>query len=258
MKDAKAVSTLGAGEPVAAEEVSVPSLNVADAIATDLHTESRIGSGQESANTRKSSKIRSAQVEQHSSCSTGKIRSVSPALLQARSAKRECSAPVGKRMQSLYPTERPKQKFLRVHPSREYRQMGVLTYSDPDTNELYYVAPELEVPESYGMPIKVTDMYAAQAHDGTFFIWCVNRSESTWYRSALKAIEMCTHKWFKVVSRRGPNIYDLYPSEKEIPEPDWSNLPAFGDMLESAFDGKRIESLEHPVVRKARGYPDEE
>jgi hypothetical protein len=203
-------------------------------------------------------KVKSVPVVEAATPKLSKILSAPSALLLARSAKRDYSAPTGKRLQTLYPLERPKSKFLRVHPSREYRQMGVLTYRDEDAGDVYYISPELEIPETWGIQIKVTDLYAGVTHDGTFFVWPVNRSESSWYRSARRAVLQCTTQWLKVVSRKGPNIYDLYTSEFPIPEPDWSSLPAFADMLELAFDGHMIESLDHPAFLKARGKLDDE
>jgi len=198
-------------------------------------------------------KLRS-KVENETAPSTSrKIRSAPNALAMAKQAKKDYSAPVGRRVQTTYPVGRPTSKFLQVHPDKSYRQSCVLTYKDPDTDEVYYVSPDLEIPESYGVRLSVADLYAGVTHDGTHFIWNVNRSDTTWYRSALKAIGMCMGNWYKVVGRKGPNIYDLYPPADPIPEPDWSGLPPFGDMLLSAFDSRMIEDLDHPQLRKARG-----
>ena len=203
-------------------------------------------------------KVKSAEIPAVPVPISSKIRSAPAALVQARAAKRDYSAPVGKRLQTIYPLERPKGKFLRVHPSSDYRQMGVLTYRDEDSGETYYVSPDLDIPDSYGIPVKVTDLFAAVTHDGTYFVWPVNRSETSWYRSSRKAVQQCSRSWFKVVSKKGPNIYDLYTSEFPIPEPDWSGLPQFDEMLELAFDGRMIETLDHPVLMRARGRLDDD
>jgi hypothetical protein len=205
------------------------------------------------------SRIRSAAPAPPENHPAAKIRPASAATLQAFSAKRDFVAPAGKRMQALYPIQKPpKSKFVRAHASPEYRQFGIWTYTDPDSNEVYYVSPDLEIPESYGVQLKVTDLYAAQTHDGTFFIWFVHRSESTWFRSAKKALQVATKKWTRVIARKGPNTYDLYESEFPIPEPGWGDLPPFAEMLEEAFDDLMIDSLEHPALRKARGLVDDD
>ena len=67
----------------------------------------------------------------------------------------------------------------------------------------------------------------------------------------------CLSHWSRVVANRSANIYDLYQPEHTIPEPDWSVLPAFQDMVENGFDDRRIASIDHPVLRKLRGYVDD-
>lgn len=198
-------------------------------------------------------KLRSKVEPEKAPSAKGVIRSAPSALVLARQAKKDYSAPVGRRVQTMYPVGRPGSKFLRVHPDKSHRQPAVLTYKDPDTDEVYYVSPDLEIPESYGVRLSVSDLYAGVTHDATHFIWNVNRSETTWYRSALKAVNACVGNWYKVVGRKGPNIYDLYPPADRIPEPDWSGLPPFEEMLLSAFDSRMIEELDHPQLRKARG-----
>lgn len=202
-------------------------------------------------------KLRSKVQQEPAPNTSKKIRSAPSALVLAKHAKKDHSAPVGRRVQTMYPVGRPKGKFLRVHPDKTYRQSGVLTYKDPDnTEDVYYVSPELEIPDEYGVSLSVTDLYAGVSHDGTYFIWNVNRSDTPWFRSAQKAVTACMGHWFKVVGRKGPNIYDLYEPADSIPQPDWSGLPPFDDMLLSAFESRMIEDLNHPLLRKARGYRD--
>jgi hypothetical protein len=202
-------------------------------------------------------KVRSKAEPEPTPGVTKKIRSAPSALVLAKQAKKDYAAPVGRRVQTMYPVGRPKSKFLQVHPDKTYRQPGVITYKDPDNPEdIYYVSPDLEIPEEYGVSLSFTDLYAGVTHDGTYFIWNVNRSDTTWYRSAQKAVPACVGKWYKVVGRKGPNIYDLYEPAEPIPQPDWSVLPPFDDMLLSAFESRMIEDLNHPLLRKARGYRD--
>lgn len=196
-------------------------------------------------------KLRSKVEQELAPSASKKIRSAPSALAMAKQAKRDYSAPVGRRVQTMYPIQRPGSKFVQFHPDKSYRQSGVLTYKDPDTDEVYYVSPDLEIPD--GVRLSVTNLYAGVTHDGTYFIWNVNRSDTPWYRSALKAVSACTGEWHKVVGRKGPNIYDLYVPAESIPQPDWSGLPPFEEMLLSAFDSRMIEDLDHPQLRKARG-----
>jgi hypothetical protein len=93
-------------------------------------------------------KLRSKVEDETAPRTSKKIRSAPSALVLAKHAKKDYSAPVGRRVQTTYPVGRLKGKFLQVHPDKSYRQPAVLTYKDPDTDEVYYVSPDLEIPES--------------------------------------------------------------------------------------------------------------
>lgn len=190
---------------------------------------------------------------------SAKIKVLSPALMKAKAAKKGFAAPAGRRSQATYPLQKPlKSKFVRVHPSADYRVSGVLTLTDADTGEIYYVSPDLELPEFIESQTRVTDLYAAQMHDGSFFIWPVHRSDTTWYRAAKQAVAAAGRRWVAVVARRSANTYDLIEPEDAIPEPDWSALPPFMEMVESAFDGHMITDIDHPFLRRLRGYRDDD
>ncbi len=188
-----------------------------------------------------------------------KIKTLSPALVKAKAAKKGFSAPVGKRTQATFPLQKPpKNKFVRVHPSPEYRISGVLTLTDTDTGQIKYVSPDLELPEFIESQTRVTDLYAAQMSDGSYFIWPLHRSETTWFKAAKQAVSTATKKWVAVVARRSANTYDLIEPEDAIPEPDWSSLPPFAEMVESAFEDHMITHLDHPFLRKLRGFRDDD
>ena len=201
-----------------------------------------------------STKIKTVQQAEEPAASS-KIKTLSPVLMKAMNAKKGFSAPVGKRVQATYPLQKPpKNKFVRVHPSPEYRLSGVLTLTDLDTGEIYYVSPDLELPGFLESQTRVSDLYAAQMSDGSFFIWPQHRSETSWYRAAKAAIRMAMSKWVAVVARRAANTYDLIEPEDSIPEPEWSSLPPFADMVETAFEDHMITHPDHPFLRKLRGF----
>jgi hypothetical protein len=188
-----------------------------------------------------------------------RIKALSPALAKARAAKKGFAAPVGRREQATYPLQKPpKSRFVRVHPSPGYRMSGVLTITDTDTGEINYVSPDLELPEFIESQTRITDLYAAQMSDGSFFIWPIHRSETTWFRAARQAVATASRKWIAVVARRSANTYDLIAPEDTIPEPDWSALPPFAEMVESAFDGHMITHPDHPFLRRLRGVREDD
>lgn len=182
------------------------------------------------------------------------IKTQSPALLKAKAAKKGTSAPAGKQLQRDFPYQKPpKSKFVRVHPSPNYHLLGLLTMEDKDMSVSYYLSPDLELPDFIESQARVTDVYAAQMHDGTFFVWPVNRSDTSWYRSAKTTIRTAMTQWIAVIAKKSGNIYKMVVPEEAIPEPEWSDLPLFIEMVESAFDGHMITDLDHPYLRKLRG-----
>lgn len=188
-----------------------------------------------------------------------KIRPMQPVIDRARAAKKHSATPIGSRIQATYPIQKPnRHKFVRVHPNAEYHQPYIRTYTDSDTGELYYVDPDLELPEEISAETKVTDLYAAQTHDGTYFIWYVHRSDTSWYRAAKKSVNYCLSKWGRVVARKAANTYDILGPEQAIPEPNWSELPPFLEMVEDGFEDRFITNLDHPMLRKLRGLDNED
>jgi hypothetical protein len=188
-----------------------------------------------------------------------RIKPVSAAIANAKNAKKSFAAPAGKRVQATFPLQKPpKSKFVRVHPSPEYRMFSILTLTDNDTSDIYYVSPDFELPEFVESQTKLTNLYAAQMSDGSFFVWPVHQSETSWYRAAKKAVRVAVDKWVAVVARRAANTYDLIEPQDVIPDPDWSSLPPFGEMVEAAFEDRMILHVDHDFIRKLRGFRDED
>jgi len=123
---------------------------------------------------------------------------------------------------------------------------------------MYYVSPDLELPESVATYIKTTDLYAAQTHDGAIFIWFVHHSDTSWFRAANRTLKACMSAWRRVVARKAANTYDLYAPEQPIPEPTWEGLPTFIEMVENGFEDRLITSIDHPAFRKLRGFADDD
>jgi hypothetical protein len=190
---------------------------------------------------------------------SSKIKEASKASKAAQAAKKHKSAPVGKREQATYPIMRPpKSKFVRVHPDEAYRQYNVPVLEDPDTNDLYFMDESLQVPEFILATVRRVNLYAAQTHDHSIFLWAVKQSDTPWYKAAPRAVSTAVNKWVAVRARKAANTYDLTTPIDTIPEPDWSSLPSFDEMLDTAFDDHAITYLEHPLLKKLQGINDDD
>jgi hypothetical protein len=183
-----------------------------------------------------------------------KIKEASKAASSANAAKKRSAAPVGTREQATFQLSRPPRgKFVRVHPSEAYRCYNVPVLEHPDTNEMYFVDSCVDLPEFIAAQVRRINIYAAQTHDHSVFLWAVKVSETNWYKAARRAVTTAVNRWIQVQARKAANTYDLITPFDAIPEPDWSGFPPFDAMLEIAFDGHFIASTDHSLIKKLQG-----
>lgn len=188
-----------------------------------------------------------------------KLKSASKAAQSARAAKKQAAAPAGKREQATYELTRPPRgKFVRVHPSDAYRIYNIPVLENPETNEMYFVEQSVELPDFIAAQVRHINIYAAQTHDYSVFLWMVKVSETNWFKAARRAVNASLSRWVQVQARKAANTYDLITPHDPIPEPDWSSLPPFDEMLEIAFEDHVIASTDHPLIRKLQGINDDD
>ena len=153
------------------------------------------------------------------------------------------------------PVRKPnKQEFVRVHPSSDYRlETAVLELKEE--RETYLVAPDLwpELPGELTPKVLFTYMN----RQGVLAMWPVRMPGEdgrldAWNESALDAAKIAKDDWVRVVANMSLGAYDVFQATGEIPDPEWPELD-LSAILEIAFKGKYIESIEHPVVRQLRG-----
>jgi hypothetical protein len=73
-----------------------------------------------------------------------------------------------------------------------------------------------------------------------------------WSRSALKAADLASRQWVRVVANMGLGAYDVFQATGNLPDPDWPDMP-FRDLLHIAFKDHFIADANHPILRKLRG-----
>lgn len=93
---------------------------------------------------------------------------------------------------------------------------------------------------------------------GDIFVWLVtlpstNGSQSPWIVSAHRAVELAMTNWVRIITNMRVGMYDLERWPKASTDgPKW---PAgkIDELLLSAFEGRIIASVDHPVVRELKG-----
>ena len=77
-------------------------------------------------------------------------------------------------------------------------------------------------------------------------------TRNPWHESLAQAVEHAKLKWLRITANMHAGGYDVYEAEGELPEPEW---PAhdIDALVQVAFRGKIITSLDHPVVQSLLG-----
>ena len=74
-----------------------------------------------------------------------------------------------------------------------------------------------------------------------------------WHHSAQVAAEMAMKRWIRVKANMSLGAYDIFEASCTIPEPEWPGDVTFLKLLEIAFKGRLVDSLDHPVLKRLRG-----
>src|SRR5262245_12397508 len=96
---------------------------------------------------------------------------------------------------------------------------------------------------------------------GVLLLWGVplvaasgSRSGNTqWASSAALAAETAKTRWVRMKANMSLGAYEIFVSRAtELGEPCWPDL-SFAEILRIAFGDFRIDSLDHPIVKRLRG-----
>ncbi|MDA0746217.1 MAG: hypothetical protein O2954_06840 [bacterium] len=153
------------------------------------------------------------------------------------------------------PVKKPdRQWFVRTHPDTAF-QLTTAVLELKEEQEIYLLSKDLwtELPGEIIPKIFFTSIN----RQGVVFLWPIRLpgeegNIDDWNRSALEAAEMARSGWIRLAANRSLGAYDVFEATGDLPEPEW-NLTEFQDLVNTAFKGRYIEDLEHPVLRRLRG-----
>jgi hypothetical protein len=147
-------------------------------------------------------------------------------------------------------------KFVRVHPDPAYR-LQTLVIELKSEREIYLVNPalwpELAAESTFGPRA----FYTAMDRQNNLFFWQIklpgpDGKIDEWNRTALEAANLAVKSWVRVAANRARGAYDVFQATGQLKDPEWPNVP-LKDILRIAFKDKRIDTFDHPVLRKLRG-----
>ena len=162
---------------------------------------------------------------------------------------------VVKKALTTVPVRRPgRQDFFRVHPAESHRiPVGLLILED--TGECYAVTPG--VADQLGSDVSRRCLVLVVNRQGVLSLWPLAMADENnrlheWGRSALEAVELAKTHWVRLRSNRSLGAYEVELAATPLPEPTWPDVP-FAEIVNVAFRGKIVDTVDHPVVRTLKG-----
>jgi hypothetical protein len=147
-----------------------------------------------------------------------------------------------------------KPQFFRTHQSEDM-VFPAMILENKEAQETYVVYPE--VAQAISELVRPAILHAAIDRQNTVFLIPVPLPGDSGVRhptheSLAQAVEYAKLKWIRITYNKHNSGYDIYEAEALLPEPDWPS----GDIdtfVQTAFRGKIITSLDHPVIQAHLG-----
>jgi hypothetical protein len=153
------------------------------------------------------------------------------------------------------PVRKPdKQWFVRTHPDEAYR-LTVAVIEMKEDRETYLVDPSLceELASEITPKLLVTTINRA----GVVFLWPIRNvskegRQDEWSRTSMIAAGAAKTDWIRLTANMSLGAYEVFKASDSLPNPEWPDTD-FAKLLETAFTGRVIDSLDHDIIRRLRG-----
>ena len=160
-----------------------------------------------------------------------------------------------KKLLTSVPVSKPKKpQFFRTHLSDDMT-FPAMILENKEARESYVVVPE--VAQEISELVRPVLLHAAIDRQNNVSLIPVplpgeDGTRNPWHESLAQAVEHAKLKWLRITANMHAGGYDVYEAEGELPEPEW---PAhdIDALVQVAFRGKIITSLDHPVVQSLLG-----
>jgi hypothetical protein len=160
-----------------------------------------------------------------------------------------------KKLLTTVPVSKPKKpQFFRTHAADEMTFAAMLL-EQKEARESYLVLPN--VAQEVSELVRPVMLHAAIDRQNNVFLIPVPLpgeagTRNPWHESLAQAVELAKLKWLRLTANMHTGSYDVYEAQAELPEPEWPahNIDA---LVQVAFRGKIITSLDHPVVQALLG-----
>lgn len=160
-----------------------------------------------------------------------------------------------KKLLTSVPVGKPrKPQFFRTHASDEMTFAAMLL-EQKESRESYVVVPE--VAQEITELVRPVLLHAAIDRQNNIFLIPVplpgeDGTRNPWYESLAQAVEHAKLKWLRISANMSVGGYDVYEAAASLSEPEWPEH-SIDELVQVAFRGKIITSMDHPVVQSLLG-----
>lgn len=160
-----------------------------------------------------------------------------------------------KKLLTLVTVGKPKKQiFFRTHSPVEMT-FDVMLLEQKESRESYVVMPD--VAQEVSEMVRPVRLHAAIDRQNNVFLIPVplpgeDSTRNPWHESLADAVESAKLEWIRITANMHTGGYDVWGALAALPEPEW---PAndIDKLVEVAFRGKIITSLDHPVIQTLLG-----
>lgn len=161
-----------------------------------------------------------------------------------------------KKVLTTIPARKPgRQEFVRVRPGAEWRVETGL-FEDKINRDIYLVDRSL-----WGemmADVYPACLFVAITRQQNVFMWpCklpgTDGRSNSWNESALAAARLAEKQWIRMSANLPGGVYDIHAAADSLAEPEWPADLVLRDYLKLCFKDRRIDSLDHPILRALRG-----
>lgn len=147
-----------------------------------------------------------------------------------------------------------KQDFVRAHCDAAYH-LDTAILEDNVDRQIYLVAPCLW--HELTAEIKPVKLVTAITRHGQIFLWPATLPSpdgrtNRWHESMLAAQRHATEQWVRVQSDMPSGEYTVHQATGNLPEPEWPEM-SFAEIFKVAFQGRMIQTMDHPILKALRG-----
>ena len=150
-----------------------------------------------------------------------------------------------------------KHRFSRVHPGEDFKWPAlIVTLKESGGNgESFIAIPALR--SRLGSLASPKVLRLAVDNAGTPRLVGVpiidpNGRPNSWNDSLVRAVQIAESQWVRIESNNAATQYEVIVAKEDLGAPQWPNQ-SMQELVLACFDGKIIQSVDHPVIRDLEG-----